>query len=102
MKYLPFELYWAIPVVLVQWLAAPKELWRWRRGIVAAVLLATAYLTAADAFALGHGIWKIAPERLVGIRIGPVPLEEALFYLLTNIMAVQGFVMIAGYFRERR
>jgi len=101
LRYLPYELYWALPVIALQWMAAPKELWRWRRGIAATVLLATLYLAASDAFALGHGIWSVDASRVVGINFGPLPLEEALFYLLTNIMAVQGFVMLSGFFREK-
>jgi len=30
-----------------------------------------------------------------------LPLEELVFYFVTNIMAAQGFVMIAGFLRER-
>ena len=100
--YLSYELWWALPVVAVQWVAAGRELWRWRRLLIVTVLLATAYLGACDAFALGHGIWRVDPRRVVGLYAGPLPLEELLFYFVTNIMAAQGFVMIAGYLRERK
>jgi lycopene cyclase domain-containing protein len=99
--YLRYELWWAIPVIVIQWLAAGRELWRWRRLLAATVTLTTLYLASCDAFALGHGIWRVDPQRVVGVHAGPLPLEEFVFYLITNIMAAQGFVMFAGYLRER-
>ena len=100
--YLRYELWWAMPVIVVQWLFAGRELWRWRRLLAVVIVGATAYLGACDGFALGHGIWRVDPARVVGIHAGPLPLEELLFYFVTNIMAVQGFVLIAGFLRERR
>lgn len=100
--YLSYELWWALPVIALQWAAAGRELWRWRRLLVVSVVLATAYLGACDAFALGHGIWSVDPKRVIGIYAGPLPLEELVFYFVTNIMAAQGFVMIAGFLRERK
>ena len=102
LAYLSYELWWALPVVAVQWIAAGRELWRWRRLLFVTVFLATAYLGACDAFALGHGIWRVDPARVVGLYAGPLPLEELVFYFVTNIMAAQGFVMITGYLRERK
>ncbi len=99
--YLIYELVWALPVIAVQWAAAWRELWRWRRLLVVAVLLSTTFLGACDAFALGHGIWRVDPSRVVGVYAGALPLEEFVFYFVTNIMAAQGFVLIAGFLRER-
>jgi lycopene cyclase domain-containing protein len=99
--YLVYELAWALPVIAIQWAVAGRELWRCRRALTLTVLAATCYLAACDAFALGHGIWRVDPHRTLGIRLGPLPLEEFLFYLLTNIMAAQGFILITGYLREK-
>lgn len=99
--YLTYELAWALPVVAIQWAAAWRELWRRRQLLAASVGIATLYLGACDAFALGHGIWRVDPARVVGIYAGALPLEEFVFYFLTNIMAAQGFVLIAGFLRER-
>jgi len=100
--YLRYELLWALPVIALQWLAARRELWRWRRLLAATIALATVYLAACDGFALGHGIWRVDPTRTAGVQIGPLPLEEFIFYFVTNTMAAQGFVMLTGYLRERR
>ncbi len=100
--YLRYELWWAVPVIVVQWLAAGRELWRWRRLLVVVIVGATLYLGACDGFALGHGIWRVDRARTVGVYWGPLPLEELVFYFVTNLMAVQGFVLIAGFLRERK
>jgi len=99
--YLAYELSWALPVIAVQWAVAGRELWRRRRLLTAAVIIATLYLGACDAFALGHGIWRVDSSRVVGVYAGALPLEEFVFYFVTNIMAAQGFVLIAGFLRER-
>lgn len=99
--YLFYELAWALPVIALQWATAWRELWRWRRLLAAAVLLSTLYLSACDAFALGHGIWRVDPARVVDVYAGTLPLEEFVFYFVTNLMAAQGFVLITGYLRVR-
>ncbi len=99
--YLVYELAWALPVIAIQWAAAWRELWRSRRLLAAAVVIATLYLGACYAFALGHGIWQVDRARVVGVYAGALPLEEFVFYFVTNVMAAQGFVMIAGFLRER-
>ena len=100
--YLLYELSWAMPVIAVQWAAGWRELWRWRRLLVVSVLAATVYLGACDAFALGRGIWQVDRARVVGIYAGALPLEELVFYFVTSIMAAQGFLIIAGFLRERQ
>lgn len=99
--YLTYELAWALPVIAIQWAAAWRELWRRRHLLAAAVGIATLYLGACDGFALGHGIWRVDPARVVGLYMGALPLEEFVFYFVTNIMAAQGFVLIVGFLRER-
>ena len=94
--YLALELAWAAPVLAIQWLAGAGALWRRRAALGAAVLAATAYLSAADAFAISDGIWTLSPARTLAFRIGPLPLEEALFFLLTNLMIVQTLVLLAS------
>ena len=99
--YLRYELAWALPVIALQWIVAWRELWRWRRLVIVVTTLCTLYLGACDGFALGHGIWRVDPSRTVGLYAGPLPLEELIFYGVTSLMASQGFILIAGYLRER-
>jgi lycopene cyclase domain-containing protein len=91
--YLVLELAWALPVLALQWTVGLPELWRARRIWITASLLPTVYLWLADRFALGNGIWQIAGPTSTGIQVGGLPLEEAVFFLLTNVMIVQGLLL---------
>ena len=91
--YLPFLLVWSLPVIVVQWLIGWPYLWRGRGQWVWIVLALCVYFTLADAVAIGAGIWHFDNTSLVGLWLGPVPIEEVMFYLLTATMLVQGFVI---------
>ena len=95
LTYLLMELAWALPVIAGQWMLGHRTLRaRWRL-LVIAVLIPTAYLSAADALAIRVGIWSLNPERTLGIWIGGLPLEEGVFFLLTNTMVIQGLLLTA-------
>jgi putative membrane protein len=48
----------------------------------------------ADALAIHLGIWSISPRYTLGVALGPLPLEEAVFFLLTNLLVVQGLALL--------
>jgi putative membrane protein len=93
LTYLAMLLPWALPVIALQWAVGWRALRQRLRVIVVAALVTTAYLSAADAVAITQGIWTIHSERIVGARIGAVPIEEVLFFLLTNLMVIQSVVL---------
>ena len=93
-SYLPFLLVWALPIILVQWLLGGRYLWRERGFWPWIVLGLCIYFSLADAVAIQAGIWHCDTRSLMGLWIGPVPIEEVLFYVLTATMIVQGFVII--------
>ncbi len=100
-SYLPFLLAWALPIVALEWLAGARQLWRERRVWPWIVCALTAWFTFADAIAIHAGIWRFNPATLLGLYLGPVPVEEILFYLLTTTMVVQGYVLFhAGLARR--
>lgn len=92
-SYLPFLLVWALPIVAIEWLAGARHLWRERRVWPWIVLALTAWFTLADAVAIAAGVWRFDAASLLGLYLGPVPVEEILFYLLTSMMVVQGYVL---------
>lgn len=100
--YLTFLISWAMPVILFQWLFAGGDLWAKRAPLLIAVTASTLYLSAADAVAIARGIWHINPARSIGVRVGPLPIEEALFFLATNVMVAQTIVMVDGPVANRR
>lgn len=84
---------WGLLVVAGQWLVGGGAIRRRLRFVVITVVPTTAYLVGIDAVALGQGIWTIHGDRIVGLFIGNVPIEEAAFFLMTNLMVVQGLVL---------
>lgn len=101
--YLSLELGWALPPIMLQLAFGADLLWGYRRGVLAAVMAPTLYLSAADALAIDMGIWTINPAQSLHLLIGGVlPVEELLFFLLTNTLIVFGVTLsLAPESRER-
>lgn len=97
LTYLVFELAWALPVLTLQWLVGGVSLWRARRTLAMAVIFSTLYLTAADGVAISLRIWTLHSDRITGLRLGGVPVEEAIFFLLTNALVVQSVILVRSF-----
>lgn len=91
--YLGLILVWAAPILALQWAYAGREIWARRRLWAAGVAIPTVYLCAADAVAIHEGIWRISEEHTLGPVLGPLPLEEAIFFLATNLLVIQGLLL---------
>jgi lycopene cyclase domain-containing protein len=50
----------------------------------------TVYLCLADTLAITKNIWSITSSTRSGIEFGVLPIEEALFFALTNLFVLQG------------
>lgn len=93
--YLGLELAWALPVMILQLAFGADILWKHRRVLVPVILGLTVYLSLADSFAIQSGVWTIDPDQSLGLMLGDVlPIEEFVFFLVTNIMVGFGFVLI--------
>ncbi|HEV7466509.1 MAG TPA: lycopene cyclase domain-containing protein [Candidatus Dormibacteraeota bacterium] len=93
LTYLGLLLPWALPVIALQWAAGHAALRRRLAPLLLGTLLPTAYLVGTDAVALSQGIWAIHRDRVVGLYAGNVPVEEALFFLLTDLMVAQSVIL---------
>lgn len=91
--YLGAILAWAGPVLAIQWAFGWQYLWRNRRLTGLAILVPTAYLAAADRVAIELGLWTISPTLSTGVFVAGLPVEEGLFFLLTNVFVVQGLLL---------
>ena len=91
--YLGLVLGWASPVLAGMAVLAGEKLIRWRRVLVAAVAPPTLYLWIADRYAIGAGIWDITDATRTGIDLFGLPVEEAVFFLVTNLLVVQGLLL---------
>ena len=91
--YLTFELGWACPVIFLQWAVGWKILRSRHKPLFWSVLIATVYLSATDGIAIASGIWALHRDRITGIYVGNVPIEEIIFFLLTNLLVVQSVLL---------
>jgi lycopene beta-cyclase len=91
--YLGLILVWAMPVLALQWGFGGDLLWARRRTFAWAVALPTVWLWVADRLAIGAGIWWISPERTLGWAPLGLPIEEAAFFLVTNLLVVGGVLL---------
>jgi lycopene cyclase domain-containing protein len=94
-NYLALILIWALPPIMVQTIFGADILWHQRKLVAVALLSATFYLAAADAVAIQAGTWIINPEKTLGLKLGGVlPIEEFIFFLITNTLVVFGTVLV--------
>jgi lycopene cyclase domain-containing protein len=98
--YLGAILLWAAPVLALQWAFGWPYLWRARRTVALAVAVPTAYLCLVDRIALWGDVWIIADRYTTGLTIAGLPVEEATFFLATNLFLVQGLVLLRWVLRR--
>jgi lycopene cyclase domain-containing protein len=86
-------LVWAAPVVAFLWAVGGPVIWRYRRVVAIAVTVPSVYLWAADRFAIDSGLWTISTDYSTGVHLLGLPVEEAIFFVLTNVLVVQGLLL---------
>jgi lycopene cyclase domain-containing protein len=99
--YLALEAAWLLLPVILQLLVGGDLLWHHRRLVLSALLLPWLYLCLADFVAIGSGTWTIDPAQSTGIMVGGVlPIEEVIFFLLTNMLIVFGMTLFLAIDRR--
>jgi lycopene cyclase domain-containing protein len=95
LTYLSITLFWALPAILPQLLFGADILWHHRRLVVLSILVPGIYLSLIDIFALKETTWSISPEQTTGILFfGILPLEEVVFFFVTNILITFGITLL--------
>lgn len=93
-RYLNLILFWATPILGLQWFLGAKTLLLYHRTFLTALIPLTLYFWFADSVAISQKIWFFPEESISGIQLfGILPIEEALFFLVTNMMVVQGYIL---------
>lgn len=91
--YLGLILVWASPVLAgMAWLST-SLFWQNRSTWALGVAVPTVYLWVADRIAIGLGIWDISDTFSLDLDPLGLPIEEAVFFLVTNLLVVQGLMM---------
>lgn len=94
MTYLEFHLALILPPLLVLLLLArprPPRLWAY----LLMPLVALVYTTPWDNYLVWKGVWGYPDERVLG-RLGTVPVEEYLFFLLQPLLTGALLIRLAG------
>jgi lycopene cyclase domain-containing protein len=92
--YLGLELVWALPPIILQLAFGADILWRHRWLVLLGIITPTVYLSLADAVAIRSGTWTIDPSQSLNVFLsGQLPLEELIFFLLTNALVTFGIVL---------
>ena len=84
---------WAAPVLALQWAVGAPQLWARRRLVAFGTLVPTTYLCVADRIAIEYGIWILSERYTTGLTVAGLPVEEATFFLVTNLFVVQGLIL---------
>ena len=93
---------WAAPILALQWGFGGDLLLRRPLVLTLGFLVPTLYLWLADRLALGLGIWWISPDLSSNLALFGLPVEEALFFLLTNLLVVFGITLALEPFALKR
>ncbi len=101
-KYLGLILVWSAPVMLIQWAFGGDYLFNNLPIYSLSIALPTLYLWIADAIAIKLNIWSISEKYTTGYKLLNLPIEEAIFFLSTNILVVQGLLLFWWYFGEKK
>jgi lycopene cyclase domain-containing protein len=88
--YFGLILLWASPVIAFHWFYGGDYLWDIRKIFFSSLTLATFYLCVIDRIAIDWKIWTISPLYSTGWNILGLPLEEATFFVVTNLLVIQG------------
>jgi lycopene cyclase domain-containing protein len=101
--YLSITLFWALPPIALQLLFGADILWRYRRLLFWGIVPLGLYLSLTDALALQASTWSISPAQTTGVLFGGlVPLEEVVFFFITNVLIVFGLTLMTSIASRER
>ena len=92
--YLSLILLWVSPLLAGMWLYDGETLWAYRSALLYTVGLPTLYLWIADTIAISLDIWIISEHYTLGFAPLGLPVEEATFFLATNLLVVKGLLLL--------
>ena len=101
--YLGITLFWALPAILPQFLFGADILWHYRTLVFWAIMVPGMYLSLMDIVALTDTTWSISKSQTTGILFfGILPLEEVVFFFITNILITFGMTLLLAHVSQER
>jgi lycopene cyclase domain-containing protein len=97
--YLAHLLVFGLPVLALE-VALLQHVWGPRllvllRAVLPPALWVTLWLVLADELAISKGVWAFPEGKHLGVYLGRVPVEEVLFFLLTNLLVALGLPLFS-------
>lgn len=93
-SYMAHLFLWTLPVIAGQWAIAHRIFLANAKAVFFPTLLGGTYFTIADYFAVRQGLWYFDPKQILGVYLGPLPIEEILFFYVVSLLVAQSFVML--------
>lgn len=101
--YLGIILFWALPPILLQLLFGADILWHYRKLVFWAIMVPGTYLSLMDIVALSDTTWSISKSQTTGVLFfGILPIEEVLFFFITNVLITFGMTLLLANVSEGR
>jgi lycopene cyclase domain-containing protein len=101
--YLSITLFWAFPAIFPQLLYGADILWHHRKLVLTGILVPGTYLSLMDIVALKDTTWSIAKDQTTGVLFfGILPLEEVVFFFITNILIIFGMTLLLSNLGSQR
>lgn len=103
LTYLSITLFWALPAIFPQLLYGADILWHHRKLVFWSIFVPGTYLSLMDIFALADTTWSISKDQTTGILFfGILPLEEVVFFFITNILITFGMTLLLSNLGKQR
>jgi len=103
LTYLSITLFWALPPIALQFLYGADILWHYRKLVFWSIFVPGTYLSLMDIVALTDTTWSIAKDQTTGILFfGILPLEEVVFFFITNILITFGMTLLLSDIGTKR
>jgi lycopene cyclase domain-containing protein len=101
--YFSIILFWALPPIILQLLVGADILWHYRKLVFWAIAIPGTYLSLMDIVALKATTWSISSTQTTGILFfGVLPLEEVLFFFITNVLLTFGMTLFLASVSQER
>lgn len=95
--YLTHLLAWSLPILVAQfvtlWWVHRENFGRVLKALLPPALIVSAWLIAADHLAISAGIWRFGEGKHLGVKLLSVPIEEVLFFIITNLLVAFGLAL---------
>lgn len=100
--YLGLELAWALPPIMLQLAFGGDILRRYGKLVLGVILPLWLYLCFLDTSAIASGTWTIEPAQSLRWEIAGLPLEEAIFFLVTTVLVGFGIILLISMESQER